>query len=135
MRIISRGNLTREDEGILAPVWKLPPEARAPLRQFWTDEKFFRSLGSHIESVGVSAAETLDAARGGYGDLPLITISSTDPGDYRLNQQDALARLSTRGRHIVATRSGHWIPLDEPATVIAAIRDVLAQTTAPSTGS
>ena len=135
VRIISRGNLTREDEGILAPVWKLPPEVRAPLRQFWTDEKFFRSLGSHIESVCVSAAETLDAARGGYGDLPLITISSTDPGDYRLNQQDALARLSTRGRHIVATRSGHWIPLDEPATVIAAIREVLAETTAPSTGS
>lgn len=126
-RIVSRGNLTREDEGILAPVWKLPPEARAPLRQFWTDEKFFRSLGSHIESVCVSARETLDAAPHGYGDLPLITISSTDPGDYRLKQQDALARLSTRGRHVVAAQSGHWVPLDEPATVIDAIRDVLSQ--------
>jgi pimeloyl-ACP methyl ester carboxylesterase len=129
VRIISRGQLKREDEGILAPVWKLPPEARVPLQQFWTDEKFFRSLGSHIESVCISARETLDASRQGYGDLPLITISSTDPGDYRLRQQDALARLSTRGRHIVATQSGHWVPLDEPATVITAIRDVLAQIT------
>jgi pimeloyl-ACP methyl ester carboxylesterase len=127
VRIISRGNLKREDEGILAPVWKLPHEARAPLQQFWTDEKFFRSLGSHIESVCISARETLDASRNGYGDLPLITISSTDPGDYRLTQQDALARLSTRGRHIVATKSGHWVPLDEPDTVVRAIRDVLSQ--------
>jgi pimeloyl-ACP methyl ester carboxylesterase len=137
VRIISRGNLTREDEGILAPVWKLPPEARVPLQQFWTDPKFFQSLGSHIESVRISARETLEASSNGYGDLPLVTISSTDPGDYRLNQQDALARLSTRGRHIVATKSGHWIPLDEPATVIAAIRDVLSQVNVPSvrTGS
>jgi pimeloyl-ACP methyl ester carboxylesterase len=127
VRIISRGQLKREDEGILAPVWKLPPEARAPLRQFWTDEKFFRSLGSHIESVCVSARETLDAGRDGYGDLPLITISSTDPGDYRLRQQDALASLSSHGRHIIASNSGHWIPLDEPDTVIRAIRGVLSE--------
>ena len=127
VRIISRGQLKREDEGILAPVWKLPPEARVPLQQFWTDEKFFRSLGSHIESVCISARETLDAARDGYGDLPLITISSTDPGDYRLRQQDALARSSSHGRHVIATNSGHWVPLDEPETVIRAIRDVLAQ--------
>jgi pimeloyl-ACP methyl ester carboxylesterase len=124
-RVISRGNLRREDEGILAPVWKLPSEARAPLRQFWTEHKFFASLGSHIEYVCTSAGETLQASADGYGDLPLVTISSTDPGDYRLRQQDALARLSTNGRHIVATNSGHWIPLEEPQLVIDAIKSVL----------
>ena len=40
-KVVSRGGLSREDEGILAPVWKLPPEARRPLRRFWTQEKFF----------------------------------------------------------------------------------------------
>lgn len=114
----SRGGLSREDEGILAPVSKLPPEARRPLAQFWTHPRFFDALGSQIGSVCVSAAETLEAAAGGYGDLPLITISSTAPGKYRLRQQDALARLSTRGRHLVAANSSHWIPLDEPQLVI-----------------
>ncbi len=125
-RVVSRGGLSREDEGILAPLWKLPPEARKPLRQFWTQEQFFDALGSQIASISTSAAETLEAAADGYGDLPLVTISSTDPGDYRLRQQDALARLSTRGRHIVASNSGHWIPLDQPQAVIDAIRAVLA---------
>ncbi len=46
VRIISRGELSREDEGILAPVWKLPPEARRPLAGFWTQPKFFEALGS-----------------------------------------------------------------------------------------
>jgi pimeloyl-ACP methyl ester carboxylesterase len=126
-RVVSGGRLHREDEGILAPVWRLPHEARKPLRQFWTQEKFYEALGNQIEFICVSAAETLDASAKGYGDLPLTTISSTDPGEYRLRQQDALAALSTQGRHIIATNSGHWIPLDEPATVIDAIRGVLGQ--------
>ena len=125
-RVVSRGGLSREDEGILAPLWKLPPEARKPLRQFWTHEQFFDALGSQIASISTSAAETLDASAGGFGNLPLVTISSTDPGDYRLRQQDALARLSRRGRHLVASNSGHWIPLDQPQVVIDAIRGVLA---------
>jgi pimeloyl-ACP methyl ester carboxylesterase len=124
-RVVSRGGLSREDEGILAPLWKLPPEARKPLRQFWTQEQFFDALGSQIATISTSAAETLDASAGGFGDLPLVTISSTDPGDYRFRQQDALASLSRRGRHIVASNSGHWIPLDQPQVVIDAIREVL----------
>jgi pimeloyl-ACP methyl ester carboxylesterase len=123
--VVSRGGLSREDEGVLAPYWKLPPETRRPLRQFWTQEKFFAALGSQIASISSSAAETLAASAGGYGDLPLVTISSTDPGDYRLRQQEALARLSDRGRHVVASKSGHWIPLDQPQVVIDAIREML----------
>jgi pimeloyl-ACP methyl ester carboxylesterase len=118
------GGLSREDEGILAPIWLLPSEARRPLKHFWTQPKFFDALGSQIESICTSAAETLEAGKGGYGDLPLVTISATDPGDYRLRQQDALARLSTRGRHVIASRSGHWIPLEQPEVVISAIREV-----------
>jgi pimeloyl-ACP methyl ester carboxylesterase len=127
VRLFSRGGLSREDEGILAPVQKLPPEARRPLRHFWTQPKFFEALGSQIASVCTSAAETLDAGADGYGDLPLVTISSTDPGDYRLRQQDALATLSTRGRHIIASNSGHWIPLDQPEVVIDAIAGMLSK--------
>ena len=127
VKVVSRGGLSREDEGILAPVWKLPVEARRPLRHFWSETKFFEALGSQIESICDSAAETLAAASEGFGDLPLVTISSTDPGDYRLRQQEALARLSTRGRHIVASNSGHWIPLDQPEIVTGAIAGMLSE--------
>ena len=125
VKVASRGGLSREDEGILAPVWKLPPGARRPLRHFWTEVKFFEALGSQIASICQSAADTLEAGDGGYGDLPLITISSTDPGDYRFRQQEALAALSTRGRHVIASNSGHWIPLDQPEAVIQVITDLV----------
>ena len=125
VKVVSRGGLSRQDEAILAPVWKLPPEVRPVLAQFWTKPQFFAALGSQIESISTSAAQVLDATAGGFGDLPLVTISSTDPGDYRLRQQDRLAQLSTRGRHIMAPNSGHWIPLDQPDVVIATVRDML----------
>jgi pimeloyl-ACP methyl ester carboxylesterase len=126
VNVASRRGLSRQDEAILAPVRKLPPELRPTLAQFWSKPHFFEALGSQIDSVCVSAAKVLEATAGGYGDLPLITISSTDPGAYRLRQQDAMATLSTRGRHIMASQSGHWIPLDQPQVVIDAVKEVVS---------
>lgn len=119
---IARDRVGGDIDWLLAPLWKLPPAVRRPLRSFWTRPKFYEALGSQIAAMSISARETLEASREGYGDVPLVTISMTDPGDHRLRQQEALARLSTRGRHVIASGSGHWIPLDEPELVIAEIR-------------
>jgi pimeloyl-ACP methyl ester carboxylesterase len=129
VKFATGGRLTERDEGILTPIWKLPAEARRPLIHFWTRRKFFDALGSHIESISTSAAETLAARANGFGDLPLVTISSTDPGEYRLRQQEALARLSTRGQHLIAPQSSHWIPLDEPQLVVSIVETMHASLT------
>lgn len=130
-RAAGRGSLRREDEGVLAPVWKLPPEARRPLRGFWTQRKFYEALGSQIGSISASAREVEEIAGAGHGDLPLVTISSSHPDPIRVRRQEALARLSSQGRHIVAPDSGHWIPLDRPEVVIEAIAEMV-KTVAPS---
>jgi pimeloyl-ACP methyl ester carboxylesterase len=132
VRLFTRGTITRLDDGLLGPMFKLPVADRRPLRYFWTQARFFEALGSHIATISVSAAETLAAGAGGYGDLPLVTISSTNPGDYRIAQQEAFARSSTRGRHLIATNSSHWIPLDQPELVSAAIRSVVERSLEPA---
>jgi pimeloyl-ACP methyl ester carboxylesterase len=38
---------------------------------------------------------------------------------------EQLARRSSRGKHIRAAGSGHWIHLDEPDLVVGAIREVV----------
>ena len=121
--LVSRGGLARQDEEILAPVSKLPPDVRPMLKWMWTQPRFFEALGSQIESVCASAADV--PLNPDYGDTPLVTISATAAGERRLAQQEALARGSRRGRHLIARNSGHWIPLDEPAIVVAAVRDVV----------
>ena len=121
----TRGGLGGDTDWLLAPLWKLPVDARRRLRAYWTRAAFFEALGSQIGAISTSAAETLEAGGHGYGDLPLVTISLSNPDDHRVRHQEALARRSTRGRHVVALNSGHWIPLDDPATVIAEIRKVV----------
>jgi pimeloyl-ACP methyl ester carboxylesterase len=125
LALIRRGRVSSEDAGILAPVWNLPLEGRRQLGVLWSRGAFFDALASHLRSMPESSGEVLEAAAEGYGDLPLVTISATDPGDYRLRQQEALARLSTRGRHLIAPNSGHWIPLEEPHVVVEAVRTVI----------
>lgn len=121
--LISRGRLRPEDEQILAPVNRLPRELRPLLHRIWTRPEFFEALGSQIEHVRESAATVADT--GPYGDLPLVVLSAAGTRETRARLHAAAARLSTRGRHIVVQNTGHWIPLDQPAVVTAAIREMV----------
>ena len=122
--IAGRGLLKRVDEEVLAPAARLPREARAVAQRFWTRPQFFEALGSQIESISASAASVpVDQS---FGALPLVVVSgelNSDAG--QLARQQRLAARSTRGRHVVAERSGHWIPLDRPDVVVDAVRSIV----------
>jgi pimeloyl-ACP methyl ester carboxylesterase len=123
--VASRGALQRIDEEVMAPAAKLPPDLRAIAQRFWTQPKFFEALGSQIDSISESAAAIpVDQE---FGDVPVIIVSGERNSDAgQLARQARLAARSTRGRHVIAERSGHWIPLDRPDVDIAAIREVVA---------
>jgi pimeloyl-ACP methyl ester carboxylesterase len=86
------------------------------------------------EELGMLRAQRTRTAHV-LGDLPLIVLSrglpedsspSAQKGEEEHNQDQAgLVALSRVGRQVVATRSGHHIPLDEPDLVVAAIRDAI----------
>ena len=112
------------DNGVLAPMLNLPKETRALLTWMWTQPRFFEALGSHIGSIGVTAREVLDAERS-FGDIPVVVISATEPHPHHVKMQERLIAASSRGRRVVAAASGHWIPLEEPEAVVAAVREVV----------
>ena len=97
------------------------------LREMWTQPKFFEALGSQIETVCESAAEVMRTQPATFGDVPLVVMSSANSGEERLKADAALAQRSTRGRHVVAADSGHWIPLDAPQVVIDAITSMVEE--------
>ena len=121
---VTRHRFETDLDFILAPFLKLPGHVQPLVRQFWTRPGFFAALGSQIASMSTSAREVLDAAPRGYDALPLVTISRASPDDHTRRRQDAVAALSSRGRHIVANRGGHWIPLDDPALLVDVIREM-----------
>lgn len=69
------------------------------------------------------------------GALPLVVITrgvpdATGPNaaameDEHRKEHAAVARMSRRGRLVIATRSGHHVQLDEPELVVSAIREVV----------
>jgi pimeloyl-ACP methyl ester carboxylesterase len=126
VNVVTGSRFESELSWILAPFFKLPASVRRPVRHFWTQPKFFEALGSQIASISESAREVLDAAPRGYGDLPLVAITRADYDDHTLHRHADVARLSSRGQHIVASRGGHWLPLDEPGVVVDVIREMHA---------
>jgi len=127
VKVISRGGLRRDDEGILAPVWKLPPDARGVLKRMWTQPAFFEALGSQIESICESAGQAAREAPDWYGDVPLVVMTAAGAGEPRMRADAALARRSARGRHIIVAGSGHWIPLDAPDAVVGTIANIVQE--------
>jgi pimeloyl-ACP methyl ester carboxylesterase len=123
--LISRGGVARADEEILAPIWKLPREARAVLKHMWTRAAFFDALGSQIASISQSAAEVIDA--GEIGDVPLVIVSATNPHPHHVAMQQQLVNRGRLGRRIVASASGHWVPLDQPEVIVDAVCSIVEE--------
>lgn len=107
---------------MVGQVMKLPSEFWPIAQAQWSRPQSFLSLASHLWHLRDSAAEV--AACGLLGDLPLVVLTASEPSTERREQQDAVGRLSSRGRHVVAARGGHWLHLDEPELVVEAIRSV-----------
>jgi pimeloyl-ACP methyl ester carboxylesterase len=109
---------------IAGEIRKLPAPILPVVRALWSQPKNFISLGQHVAALPVSAAQA--AAASTLGDLPLIVLSADHHAPPYADWQSDLAQLSSCGRHVVASDSGHWIHLDHPGLVTGAIREVVA---------
>lgn len=115
---------------LVTQVRKLPREMYPVVQTHWSDPKCFRALAGHLRVLQEAAA--FMTALTALPDVPLAVLSSGELPPDQMEEQRRLAGLSSSGRHIVATRSGHWIQFDEPALVVTAIRDVLAAAIQPT---
>jgi len=108
---------------IAGEIRKLPPPIVSVVRALWSQPKNFLSLRQHLVALPVSAAQA--AAVTSLGDLPLVVLSRNSHSAPYTDWQRDLAQLSSRGRHVVANDSGHWLHLDHPELVTSAIREVV----------
>ena len=109
---------------LVGEVQKLPVSTWPQVQAHWCQPKSFRSMASHLAHLPQSAAQV--EAMGLPGNIPVIVLTASKPDAVRRAAQESVARLSTQGKHSVASTSGHWMQLDEPDLVIEAIREVCA---------
>ncbi len=113
----------KDDRGMISALKKLPAELLPIVRAFWMQPKTFEAVASQLQFLPESARQV--DTTGDYGDIPLIVLSAGNADPIRVAEQDRVARLSSNGKHIVASNSGHWIQLEQPELVVEAIRELI----------
>jgi pimeloyl-ACP methyl ester carboxylesterase len=121
---VSAGQGAGVMERLTGEVRKIPPELWPAIAYHWSQPKSFQTMADTLESLPVSVRQ-LDENQT-LGDLPLVVLSAATASAQDLAEHEHDARLSTRGEHIVVPGTGHWMQLDAPEAIAAAIRRVTA---------
>jgi pimeloyl-ACP methyl ester carboxylesterase len=119
---------SRTVERLVGEVRKLPPEVYPLLQSFWCQPKCFHSMAAHMTALQTDGAIIASVVT--PREIPVVVISSGDQPADQLEAHRKLAEASAGGRHIVASRSAHWIQFDEPELVVSAVQDLVSRATA-----
>jgi pimeloyl-ACP methyl ester carboxylesterase len=111
-------------EHMVGEVQKLPQEVLPAVQAHWSSPKAFRGMWQHLAAMPSCSS---DVVRGtdAFGNVPVVVLSAGARHARWLAADQALARASSNGRHIISSHSGHWVHLDDPELVIHAILDVI----------
>jgi len=117
-------------ERLVGEVRKLPPDVHPVVQALWCQPKCFRAMAEHLAALEETTAAASRVTS--LGDVPLVVVSSGDQPPETMATHRELARLSSQGRHVVATNGGHWIQFDEPDLVVTTIREIVERARQPN---
>lgn len=115
-------------ERLIGEVRKLPPDVYPTLQELWCQPKCFHAMADHLrvlerEGIGIGA---LIPPR----TIPVVVISSGNQPPEQIAAHRMLADQSSDGRHVIASRSAHWVQFDEPELVVAVVRELVERSAA-----
>ena len=110
-------------ERIVGEVRKLPEELHPVMQQLWCQPKCFHAMADHLQVLQREAAAI--GACSPPSDLPIVVVTGSHQPPSQVAAHRALAARSSRGRHVIAARSGHWILFDEPELVVSVVRELV----------
>lgn len=105
---------------LVGEVRKMPAEVWPMVRAHWCLRRSFLTMAEYLERLPGACAQTIDDSA--LREIPLVVISASKNAPELIEAHRRTAALSTRGVHVVAEESGHWVQLDRPDVVIEAIR-------------
>jgi pimeloyl-ACP methyl ester carboxylesterase len=112
---------------LVGEVRKLPMELWPAVQSHWCRPESFESMARHLEQLPETAAHVAKLAS--FCSMPVTVVSGGHLSGAQTAEHEAIARTSSQGRHIIAKGSGHWVHLDQPDTVIQAIREMVVRVT------
>jgi pimeloyl-ACP methyl ester carboxylesterase len=108
---------------MVGEVRKLPPEYWPLVRAHWCEPKCFRALSAYLACLPECArgAAQMPVPPG----IPMIILSASNATEAELQERDGWIAANGAGRHIVVPDSGHWLHLEYPDIVVAAIAEIV----------
>lgn len=122
----SSGPASKVTNRIVGELRKLPPELWPVMAAHWCLPQGFRTLADYLDRLPENSAAPIDDAA--LRDVPLIVISAERTSEPVIEGHRALADLSSRGRHVIAEQSGHWVQLDRPDAIVDAVKQLMRET-------
>jgi pimeloyl-ACP methyl ester carboxylesterase len=119
---VSSGKGSSVTDRLVGEVRKMPAEIWPMVKAHWCLPRSFRTMAEYLERLPEACAAPLDDSA--LRDLPLVVISASRSDPEVVEAHQRTAALSTKGVHMMAEESGHWVQLDRPDLVIEAIRRV-----------
>jgi pimeloyl-ACP methyl ester carboxylesterase len=122
---LSSGKGVSVTDRLVGEVRKLPPELWPVMKAHWCQPRCFANMSEYLARLPASCALALDDAP--LRSLPLVVISAGKTAPAVIDAHRATAALSSRGRHLIAEDSGHWVQLDRPDLVVRAALEVVEE--------
>lgn len=119
---VTSGKGSSVTDRLVGEVRKMPADVWPMVRAHWCLPRSFRTMAEYLQRLPEACAQPLDDTA--LHDIPLVVISAAKSDPAVIEAHRRTAALSTKGVHIVAEDSGHWVQLDRPDVVIEAIRRV-----------
>jgi len=107
---------------LVGEIQKLPAEVMPMVRAHWSGAKGFRAMAEYLEALPECAESASELAI--PQDIPFVVLSAASATEGELRERTEWVRTSTQGRHQIVERTGHWMQLERPDVVSAAIHEV-----------
>jgi pimeloyl-ACP methyl ester carboxylesterase len=120
---ISAGQGTDVILRLVGEIQKLPQDLWPTLRAHWSRPKCFRAMAAYLEALPESARTAILMPI--PPEIPFIVLSASSANDAELQERDSWVQQSRCGRHIRIEESGHWLQLERPDVVVAAIQELV----------
>jgi pimeloyl-ACP methyl ester carboxylesterase len=110
-------------ENLAKQIAKLPREQHSVVRAHWSRAKGFLAMAEYLEALPACAAAGLVMSV--PAKIPVTILSAADATADELRERDAWAAQSDHGRHIQIPGTSHWIQLERPDVIVAAVRELI----------
>lgn len=114
------GPATGFAERLAGEIRKLPPEVLPIVRAHWCEPKSFTAMAETLERLPENARAAL--RMGITPEIPITVLSAASATTAELAERDGWVRASRCGEHIRLSGCGHWLPLERPREIVAAVR-------------